>query len=68
MTLTATLARLRAAEARVAALTGAARAVLSNLAIVQRESADTLWCCVCDRDAHHLGCPVGALAALLEEP
>lgn len=64
------LAIIDVAEARLAVLTAAVRVVVADCRIPRGGYLGDL-CCWCentiDRDGHRPGCPVGILAALLED-
>jgi hypothetical protein len=64
------LAIIDEAEARLAALTAAARAIVADCRVPRGDYLGDMcrWCeNTIDRDGHRPGCPVGILAALLED-
>jgi hypothetical protein len=63
------LARVRAAEARGAALEAAARAIVADCRVPRGDYLGDMcrWCDnTIDRDGHRPGCPVGVLESALE--
>ena len=64
------LAIIDDAEARYAALEAAARAIVADCRVARGDYLGDAcrWCdTTIDRDGHRPGCPVGILAALLED-